>query len=263
MTIRSLDIGATGMLAQQRNVEVISNNLANMNTTAYQRRRTEFHDLIYQDLRRVGTTSSDAGTVVPTGVQLGLGVKLAAVYRIHEQGNLTATDNTFDVAIQGNGFFQITLPTGDTAYSRDGTFQLDANGQMVTHDGFLLQPGITIPTTALDVTINDSGEVLAKIQGQVALSNVGQIQLATFANDAGLQAEGDNLYTETPASGTPTTGNPGDTGFGSILQGFLETSNVNAVEEISNLISAQRAYEMNSKVIQTSDEMMGTLAAMR
>ena len=263
MTIRSLDIGATGMLAQQRNVEVISNNLANMNTTAYQRRRTEFHDLIYQDLRRVGTTSSDAGTVVPTGVQLGLGVKLAAVYRIHEQGNLTATDNTFDVAIQGNGFFQITLPTGDTAYSRDGTFQLDANGQMVTHDGFLLQPGITIPTTAIDVTINDSGEVLAKIQGQVALSNVGQIQLATFANDAGLQAEGDNLYTETPASGTPTTGNPGDTGIGSILQGFLETSNVNAVEEISNLISAQRAYEMNSKVIQTSDEMMGTLAAMR
>ena len=263
MTIRSLDIGATGMLAQQRNVEVISNNLANMNTTAYQRRRTEFHDLIYQDLRRVGTTSSDAGTVVPTGVQLGLGVKLAAVYRIHEQGNLTATDNTFDVAIQGKGFFQITLPTGDTAYSRDGTFQLDANGQMVTHDGFLLQPGITIPNTAVDVTINDSGEVLAKIQGQVALSNVGQIQLATFANDAGLQAEGDNLYTETPASGTPTTGSPGDTGIGSVLQGFLETSNVNAVEEISNLISAQRAYEMNSKVIQTSDEMMGTLAAMR
>ena len=263
MTIRSLDIGATGMLAQQRNVEVISNNLANMNTTAYQRRRTEFHDLIYQDLRRVGTTSSDAGTVVPTGVQLGLGVKLAAVYRIHEQGNLTATDNTFDVAIQGKGFFQITLPTGDTAYSRDGTFQLDANGQMVTHDGFLLQPGITIPNTAVDVTINDSGEVLVKIQGQVALSNVGQIQLATFANDAGLQAEGDNLYTETPASGTPTTGNPGDTGIGSVLQGFLETSNVNAVEEISNLISAQRAYEMNSKVIQTSDEMMGTLAAMR
>ena len=263
MTIRSLDIGATGMLAQQRNVEVISNNLANMNTTAYQRRRTEFHDLIYQDLRRVGTTSSDAGTVVPTGVQLGLGVKLAAVYRIHEQGNLTATDNTFDIAIQGNGFFQITLPTGDTAYSRDGTFQLDANGQMVTHDGFLLQPGITIPNTAVDVTINDSGEVLVKIQGQVALSNVGQIQLATFANDAGLQAEGDNLYTETPASGTPTTGNPGDTGIGSVLQGFLETSNVNAVEEISNLISAQRAYEMNSKVIQTSDEMMGTLAAMR
>ncbi len=263
MTIRSLDIGATGMLAQQRNVEVISNNLANMNTTAYQRRRTEFHDLIYQDLRRVGTTSSDAGTVVPTGVQLGLGVKLAAVYRIHEQGNLTATDNTFDVAIQGNGFFQITLPTGDTAYSRDGTFQLDANGQMVTHDGFLVQPGITIPNTAVDVTINDSGEVLAKIQGQVALSNVGQIQLAAFANDAGLQAEGDNLYTETPASGTPTTGNPGATGVGSVLQGFLETSNVNAVEEISNLISAQRAYEMNSKVIQTSDEMMGTLAAMR
>ncbi len=263
MSMRSLDIGATGMLAQQRNVEVISNNLANMNTTAYQRRRTEFHDLIYQDLRRVGTTSSDAGTIVPSGVQLGLGVKLAAVYRIHEQGNLAATDNTFDLAIQGDGFFQITLPSGDAAFSRDGTFQLDANGQVVTHDGYTLNPGITIPTNAVDVTINNSGEVLVKIQGTVALSNVGQIQLATFANEAGLQAEGGNLYTETPASGSPSTGNPGVDGFGSILQGFLETSNVNAVEEISNLISAQRAYEMNSKVIQTSDEMLGTLTNLR
>lgn len=263
MSMRSLDIGATGMLAQQRNVEVISNNLANMNTTAYQRRRTEFHDLIYQDIRRVGTTSSDAGTIVPSGVQVGLGVKLAAVYRIHEQGNLAATDNTFDLAIQGDGFFQISLPSGDTAYSRDGTFQLDANGQLVTHDGFALSPGITIPNNAIDVTINNSGEVLTKIQGQVALGNAGQIQLAIFANEAGLQAEGGNLYTETPASGSPTTGNPGADGFGSILQGFLETSNVNAVEEISNLISAQRAYEMNSKVIQTSDEMMGTLTSLR
>ena len=261
--MRSLDIAATGMLAQQRNVEVVSNNLANMNTTAYMRRRTEFHDLIYQDLRRVGTTSSDAGTIVPSGVQLGLGVKLAAVYRIHEQGNLEATDNTFDLAVQGKGFFQITLPTGDTAYTRDGTFQLDANGQIVTHDGFSIIPGISIPNNAIDVTINQSGEVLAKIEGQVAFSNVGQIQIANFANEAGLSAEGDNLLTETPASGSPTTGNPGSTGFGSILQGFLETSNVNAVEEISNLISAQRAYEMNSKVIQTSDEMMGTLTTLR
>ena len=261
--MRSLDIAATGMLAQQRNVEVVSNNLANMNTTAYMRRRTEFHDLIYQDLRRVGTTSSDAGTIVPSGVQLGLGVKLAAVYRIHEKGNLEATDNTFDMAIQGKGFFQITLPTGDTAYTRDGTFQLDADGQIVTHDGFLMRPSISIPSNAIDVTINQSGEVLVKIEGQVAFSNVGQIQLATFPNEAGLQAEGGNLLSETPASGTATTGNPGDTGFGSILQGFLETSNVNAVEEISNLISAQRAYEMNSKVIQASDEMMGTLTALR
>ncbi len=261
--MRSLDIAATGMQAQQRNVEVVSNNLANMNTTAFQRRRTEFHDLIYQDLRRVGTTSSDAGTIVPSGVQLGLGVKLAAVYRIHEQGNLTATDNTFDIAIQGRGFFQITLPGGETAYTRDGTFQLDANGQIVTHDGYAVQPGVTIPTNAIDVTINNSGQVQVKIQGQVALSTVGQLQIANFPNEAGLQALGSNLYSETPASGNPTTGNPAATGFGSILQGFLETSNVNAVEEISNLISAQRAYEMNSKVIQTSDEMMGTLTTMR
>ena len=251
------------MLAQQRNVEVVSNNLANMNTTAYMRRRTEFHDLIYQDLRRVGTTSSDAGTIVPSGVQLGLGVKLAAVYRVHEQGNLEATDNTFDLAIQGKGFFQITLPTGDTAYTRDGTFQLDANGRIVTHDGYPIIPSISIPSNAIDVTINQSGQVLAKIEGQISFSNVGQIQVANFANEAGLSAEGNNLLTETPASGSPTTGAPGSAGFGSILQGFLETSNVNAGEEISNLISAQRAYEMNSKVIQTSDEMLGTLTALR
>jgi flagellar basal-body rod protein FlgG len=261
--MRSLSIAATGMLAQQRNVEVVSNNLANMNTTAYMRRRTEFHDLLYQNLRRVGSASSDAGTIVPSGVQLGLGVKLAAVYRIHEQGNLTATDNTFDMAIQGEGFFQVTLPSGDTAYSRDGTFQLNADGEVVTHDGFTVQPGISIPGDAVDVTINSSGEVLVKIQGQVALSNVGQIQLANFPNPAGLEAQGGNLFIETSASGSATTGAPGAVGFGSLLQGFLETSNVNAVEEISNLISAQRAYEMNSKVIQTSDDMMGTLTSIR
>lgn len=261
--MRSLDIASTGMQAQQRNVEVISNNLANMNTTAFQRRRTEFHDLIYQDLRRVGSTSSDSGNVVPTGVQLGLGVKLAAVYRIHEQGNLTATDNTFDMAIQGKGFFQIQMPNGETAYTRDGTFQLNQNGEIVTHDGYPLNPGLTVPANAIDVTINNAGEVLAKIEGTVALSNVGQIQIANFQNEPGLQSIGDNLMLETPASGSPITGNPAAVGFGTILQGFLETSNVNAVEEISHLISAQRAYEMNSKVIQTSDEMMGTLAQLR
>ncbi|MBL6959353.1 MAG: flagellar basal-body rod protein FlgG [Rhodospirillales bacterium] len=261
--MRALSIAATGMLAQQRNVEVVSNNLANMNTTSFMRRRSEFHDLLYQNLRRVGSTSSDSGGIVPSGVQLGLGVKLAAVYRIHEQGNLSSTDNTFDMAIQGNGFFQVDLPSGETAYTRDGTFQLNAQGQVVTHDGYLMRGGITIPPNAVDVTINASGEVLVKIQGQVALQNVGQIQLASFPNDPGLQAVGDNLYLETPASGNPSTGIPGATGYGSILQGFLETSNVNAVEEISNLISAQRAYEMNSKVIQTADEMMGTLSNMK
>lgn len=261
--MKSLSIAATGMLAQQRNVEVVSNNLANMNTTSFMRRRTEFHDLLYQNLRRVGSTSSDSGTIVPSGVQIGLGVKLAAVYRIHAQGNLTATDNTFDLAIQGNGFFEITKPNGDAAYTRDGTFQLNAAGQIVTHDGFTVAPGITVPDDAVDVTINASGEVLAKLQGTVALSNVGQLQISTFPNAAGLQAEGNNLFTETPASGAATVGTPGESGVGGVLQGFLETSNVNAVEEISNLISAQRAYEMNSKVIQTSDEMMGTLSNLR
>ena len=261
--MRSLSIAATGMLAQQRNVEVVSNNLANMNTTGFMRRRTEFHDLLYQNLRRVGSTSSDAGNIVPSGVQLGLGVKLASVYRIHEQGNLNPTDNAFDLAVQGRGFFQIQMPNGDTAYTRDGTFQLNGDGQLVTHDGYLIQPNITVPSNAVDVTINTSGEVLVKLDGQVAYSNVGQLQTAIFPNDAGLESIGSNLYLETPASGNATTGTPGSTGYGTILQGFLETSNVNAVEEISNLISAQRAYEMNSKVIQTSDDMMGTLTSMR
>ncbi|MEE9545089.1 MAG: flagellar basal-body rod protein FlgG [Rhodospirillales bacterium] len=261
--MRSLSIAATGMLAQQRNVEVVANNLANMNTTGFMRRRTEFHDLLYQNLRRIGSTSSDAGNIVPSGVQLGLGVKLAAVYRIHEQGNLISTDNPLDLAMQGKGWFQIQLPDGTSAYTRDGTFQMDDDGEIVTHDGYILEPGITVPDDAIDVSINDSGEVLVKIEGQVDLQNVGQIEIATFQNDAGLEAIGDNLYLETPASGDPTTGSPAETGFGSILQGFLETSNVNAVEEISNLISAQRAYEMNSKVITASDEMMSTLTGLR
>ncbi len=261
--MRSLDIAATGMLAQQRNVEVVANNLANMNTTAFLRRRPEFHDLLYQNIRRVGSTSSDSGNEVPTGAQLGLGVKLAAVYRIHEQGNLTATDNTLDMAIQGRGFFPIRLPTGEVAYSRDGTFQLNSKGEIVTHDGYLLQPPIKIQNDAIDVTINASGQVLVKLENQVNLSNVGQIKVAIFQNEPGLEATGDNLFIETAASGKPRLANPGQEGFGSILQGFLETSNVNAVEEISNLISAQRAYEMNSKVIQASDEMLGTLANLR
>ena len=261
--MRALSIAATGMQAQQRNVEVVSNNLANMNTTAFMRRRTEFQDLLYQNLRRVGGTSSDAGTVVPTGVQLGLGVKMAAVYRIHAQGSLTATDNTFDLAIEGKGFFQVQLPSGEVAYTRDGSFQLNASGEIVTHDGYTVVPAITVPNNVIDITINASGEVLAKVDGQVALSNVGQLQIATFANEPGLQANGGNLFLETSASGNAVTGTPASTGYGSILQGFLETSNVNAVEEIANLISAQRAYEMNSKVIQTADQMMGSLSNVR
>ena len=254
--MRSLDIAATGMLAQQRNVEVVSNNLANMNTTAFMRRRTEFHDLIYQDLRRVGATSSDAGTIVPTGVQLGLGVKLAAVYRIHEQGNLTATDNTFDLAIQGKGYFQIQLPNGETGYTRDGTFQLDSGGALVTHDGFQVLPGVQIPVDVVDVSINAAGQVLVKQDGSPIQVNVGTVQIAIFPNEGGLRAEGNNLYTATDASGGASTVTPGQNGAGAVLQGFVEASNVNAVEEIAEMIRAQRAYDMNSKVIQTADQMM-------
>ena len=261
--MRSLDIGATGMLAQQLNVEVISHNIANMNTTAYTRRRAEFQDLLYQNLRRVGSDSSDAGTIVPAGFQIGLGVKTAAVYRITEQGNLTLTENTFDLAINGDGYFEILLPNGDTAYSRAGSFQISADGEIVTADGFTVQPAITIPNDAVDVTVNASGQVLVQQDGQVAPANVGQFQLAIFSNEAGLLAIGDNLFLETPASGTATTGNPGTPGIGTIQQGFLETSNVNVVEEITNLITAQRAYEMNSKVIETSDQMMSTLNNIR
>jgi flagellar basal-body rod protein FlgG len=261
--MRSLSIGATGMLAQQLNVEVISHNIANMNTTAYTRRRVEFQDLLYQNLRRTGSQSADDGSLVPVGVQLGLGVKTAAVYRITTQGNLTLTENSLDTAINGRGYFQITLPNGETAYSRAGAFQLSDEGNIVTVDGFALDPNITVPPDAIDVTINSSGEVLVKLDGQVAPQNVGQFQLATFANEAGLLAIGENLYLETPASGAATVGTPGTDGFGKLQQGFLETSNVNVVEEITNLITAQRAYEMNSKVIETSDQMMATVSNLR
>lgn len=261
--MRSLAIAATGMLAQQTNVEVISNNIANMNTTAYTRRRTEFNDLLYQNLRRVGSASSDAGTIVPAGVQLGLGVKLGAVYRITEQGSVQSTGNTLDLAIQGKGYFQIQLPTGETAYTRDGSFQLSPEGQIVTHSGYTVLPGIEIPNNAVGVSVNESGQVLVKLDGQVDQTQVGQFQIAIFPNEAGLEAKGDNLFIETPASGGATVGAPATVGFGSLLQGFLETSNVNVVAEITNLISAQRAYEMNSKVIQASDEMLSTTTQMK
>ncbi|MCK6453365.1 MAG: flagellar basal-body rod protein FlgG [Alphaproteobacteria bacterium] len=259
----SIRIAATGMLAQQTNVEVIANNIANMNTTAFTRRRAEFQDLLYQNQRRVGSTSADNGTIVPSGVQIGLGVRTAATYRIIERGNILPTDNTFDLAIKGRGYLQVTLPNGETAYTRAGSLQLSPTGQIVTPDGYVVSPGITVPNNATDVTINASGEVLAKIDGTTTPRNVGQFELANFPNENGLVALGDNLFQETPASGTPTTGVPNSTGFGSILQGFLETSNVDVVKEIGSLITAQRAYEMNSKVIETSDAMMQSLTQLR
>lgn len=261
--MRALSIAATGMLAQQLNVEVISNNIANMNTTAYKRQRAEFQDLLYQDERRVGSTSSDAGTIVPSGIQLGLGVRTAAVYRMTGQGNLMSTENTLDLAVQGKGFFQIELPSGEIAYTRAGSFQLSPSGEIVTADGYIVLPGIAIPDDAIDATINTSGEVLVTLTGQVTPQNVGQIELASFANQVGLQAMGNNLFLESTASGPPITGVPGEVGFGTVLQGFLETSNVDVVSEITNLIRAQRAYEMNSKVIETSDQMLQTASQLR
>jgi flagellar basal-body rod protein FlgG len=261
--MRSLDIAGTGMQAQQTNVEVISNNIANMTTTGYKRQRAEFQDLIYQNLRRVGSNSSDTGTIVPSGAQVGLGVQTAAIYAINEQGNLQQTSNTLDLAVQGNGYFQITLPSGQTAYTRDGTFGLAADGTIVTADGYTVQPGLQIPTAATGITINTSGQVQITLSGQTAPQTIGQLTLATFPNEAGLAAQGGNLLLQTAASGAPVSGNPTSAGFGSVMQGFVETSNVNVVTEITNLITAQRAYEMNSKVITTSDDMLSTLTNLR
>lgn len=261
--MRSLSIGATGMLAQQLNVETISNNIANMTTTGYKRQRAEFQDLLYQNQRRVGSASSDAGTIVPSGIQVGTGVKAAAIYRINEQGNINPTGNQLDLAINGQGYFQVELPNGETAYTRDGTFGLSADGTIVTADGYQVLPGIVIPENAIDITVNPNGEVLAKIDGQVDLQNVGQLQLASFPNTAGLEAIGDNLLMETPASGAAVEANPGAPGFGRIMQGAVETSNVNIVAEITQLITAQRAYEMNSRVISTTDQMMQSVSQLR
>lgn len=261
--MRSLNIAATGMLAQQLNVEVISNNIANMTTTGFKRQRPEFQDLLYQSEKRIGANAADTGTLVPAGIQIGLGVRTAAVYRITEQGNLLNTKSTFDIAVQGRGFFRIQLPTGEDGYTRAGSFQLSPNGEIVTSEGDVVQPGVTIPPDAVDVSINATGDVEVKIAGQVTPSNVGTIELVNFPNEAGLEAIGNNMFLETPSSGTAVTGTPGQAGFGTLVQGFLETSNVNAVSEITNLITAQRAYEMNSKVLTTSDEMMAAVSQLR
>ena len=261
--MRSLDIGATGMHAQQTNVDVISNNIANMTTSGHKRQRVDFKDLIYQNIQRPGAQSSDVGTVLPSGLQLGLGVRVNAVYRIHEQGPIQMTENPLDLAILGDGFFQIQRPDGTTAYTRSGIFQVNGDGELVTTQGYLMEPNITVPDDATEVSINRSGEVFAKLQGQTNLVNLGQIQTANFVNPAGLEAVGDSLFVETEASGAPQIGTPDTENFGAIRQGAIESSNVNVVEEITQLITAQRAYEMNSKVIQTSDEMLQTVTQLR
>lgn len=261
--MKSLSIAATGMMAQQLHVEVISNNVANLTTSGFKRRRPEFHDLLYQNQRRIGAQSSDVGTVVPAGVQVGLGVKPASIYRIHEQGSMQQTENRLDMAIQGEGFFVVELPTGEFAYTRDGSFQLSPDGLLVNADGFPISPGITVPLDATDVAIGANGVVQASVQGQVAPVDLGQLELATFVNDTGLEAIGNNFLIETAASGPATIGAPAADGYGELLQGFLEGSNVNPVSEITALITAQRAYDLNSKVITASDEMMATVSQLR
>ena len=261
--MKALSTAATGMLAQQLNIEVISNNIANMNTTGFKRQRAEFQDLLYQNLERVGANSSDAGTVVPSGIQVGVGVRAAGIYRITDQGSLQNTGNTFDLAVNGRGFFNIQLPDGQDAYTRAGSFQIDQTGQLVTPEGYVVQPAIQIPQTATDVSINSQGQVEFIEAGATAPAAAGQLNLVIFPNEVGLEAVGGNLFLESQASGAPVIGLADQNGYGSILQGFLEQSNVNAVSEITAMISAQRAYELNSQVIQTADEMLQAASNLR
>lgn len=256
--MRSLWISKTGMEAQQMQLDTIAHNLANVGTNGFKRGHAVFEDLIYQNLRQAGANSSEQ-TQLPTGLQVGLGVRPVSTSRNFTQGNLQQTGNNYDLAIKGNGFFQIQMPDGSVAYTRDGAFQVDAQGQLVTNNGYVLQPGITIPATAQSVTVAADGTVGALLPGQSQPTPVGQIQLASFANPAGLEPRGSNLFAETAASGTPNAAAPGSNGLGTLSQGYVETSNVNVVEELVAMIQTQRAYEINSKAIQTSDQMLQRL----
>lgn len=257
--IRSLWISKTGLDAQQTQMDVISNNLANVSTSGFKRSRAVFEDLLYQTLRQPGAQSSQQ-TQLPSGLQLGTGVRPVATERIFTQGNLQQTSNNKDVAIQGSGFFQVLLPDGATAYTRDGSFQIDSQGQLVTSSGFVIQPALTIPANAESITVGRDGTVSVTQPGTAQPVQVGSLQLATFINPAGLQAMGENLYVETAASGNANTNTPGTNGAGLLSQGYVETSNVNVVEELVNMIQTQRAYEINSKAITTSDQMLQKLA---
>jgi flagellar basal-body rod protein FlgG len=260
--MRALHTAATGMMAQELNVQVISNNIANMRTTGYKRQRAEFQDLLYEHVRRVGTQTSDQGTVLPAGIELGSGVKTAGTPRVMTQGGLLPTDKDLDVAIRGEGFYKVLLPDGRTSYTRDGSFELDAQGRIVTSQGYVVQPSISIPQNGRSISINAQGQVSAVVPGSSTPTQLGQIELSMFVNKAGLQAIGDNLFVETPASGPAQNGTPGAEGFGDLLQGSLEQANVEAVKEISDLIAAQRAYEMNAKVITASDQMLSSTSNM-
>ncbi|MGQ0596415.1 flagellar basal-body rod protein FlgG [Aquabacterium sp.] len=259
--MRSLWVSKSGMEAQQTQLDHISQNLANSGTNGYKQSHAIFEDLMYQNLRQSGANSSEQ-TQLPTGLQVGLGVRAVATSRQFTQGTLTQTSNNLDLAIQGKGFFQITMPDGTTGYTRDGAFQMDAQGQLVTNNGYQVQPGITVPANATNVTIGQDGTVTASIPGQVQPQNLGQIQLASFVNPAGLEPKGQNLFAETTASGAPQTGAPTEQGMGTLSQGFVESSNVNVVQELVTMIQTQRAYELNSKAIQTSDQMLQKLGQM-
>ncbi len=254
--MRALSTAATGMMAMQLNVQVIANNLANMTTTGYKRQRAEFQDLLYDHVSRIGTQTSAQGNILPVGIDLGSGVKPVGTPRLMTQGTLTQTGGSLDVAIRGDGFFKVQLPDGTFAYTRDGSFQMDAQGRIVTAQGNLIMPGITIPQNSTGLTINAQGQVSVIPQGSSTPTIIGQLTLTRFINQAGLLPIGDNMYTETPASGTPQDGLAATDGAGDLLQGNLEQSNVDSVTEITNLIAAQRAYEMNSKVITAADQML-------
>lgn len=258
--MKALAIAATGMSAQQTNLEVIANNVANINTTGFKRSRAEFADLLYQTNRAQGVPNRGGELPVPEGTRIGLGVRTIAVRNLHEQGSLKGTGNPLDLAINGDGWFRITGPEGETLYTRAGSFNLGPNGEIVTLDGYQVEPGFAVPADSTEIAINQSGEIYAKIAGEVEPQLLGQFSLATFANDAGLEALGDNLFRETAASGEASDGFPAVDGRGSLQQGYLESSNVDAVKEITELISAQRAYEMNSKVIQAADDMASTVS---
>jgi flagellar basal-body rod protein FlgG len=258
--MRALSIAATGMSAQQLNVEVIANNIANINTTGYKRTRAEFTDLLYQMERVQGVPTQTGEGVIPEGAQLGLGARLSAIRLLNIQGPLAETGNQLDLAINGPGWFQVSGPNGETLYTRAGAFNTNATGQIVTADGYQIEPAITLPAGTTRVTVNQTGEVFAKLEGQANLVSVGQITLATFANPAGLNALGGNLFQPTEASGAALSGLPGSISYGKVQQGYLESSNVDPVREITELISAQRAYEMNSKVIQAADDMAGVVS---
>lgn len=261
--MRALAIAATGMNAQQTNLDVIANNMANINTTGFKRARAEFTDLLYQAERTAGAPARGGQSAVPEGAYVGLGTRTAAIREAHLQGTLKQTGNDLDLGLNGKGFFQITGPNGETFYTRSGSFNKNAQGQLVTLDGYEVQPGITIPIEARSITINQTGEIFVAVDDTGAVTQLGQLTLATFVNEAGLEQIGGNLYRQTDASGDATTGVPGDTGFATINQGYLENSNVDPVKEITELISAQRSYELNSKVIQAVDQIFGSLTNIR